>query len=77
MMNKITQIKTILIFAMMLSSVIISGDPVKNETLNSNLDGLVGKKKIKLTCSQSNAEIYVNDQLLSKGNVEIEIPHCL
>lgn len=75
MMKKITRIKTILIFAMLLSSVIISGEPIKNEILKSNLDGFVGKKKIKLTCSQSDAEIYVNDQLLSKGNVEIEIPN--
>jgi len=35
---------------------------------------LVGKKKMKLTCSQPDAEIYVNDKLLGKGSVEIKVP---
>ena len=33
-----------------------------------------GKKKIKLTCSQPDAEIYVNDRLAGKGSFEIKVP---
>jgi len=34
----------------------------------------VGKEKIKLTCSQPDAEIYVDDRARGKGSVEIEVP---
>jgi hypothetical protein len=33
-----------------------------------------GKKKIKISCSQNDAEIFVNDQLSGKGYVEIKVP---
>lgn len=35
---------------------------------------LVGKKKIKITCSHQDAEIYIDDKLLGKGNLEIKVP---
>jgi len=38
------------------------------------LSYIVGKKKMKLTCSQTDAEIYVNDKLVGKGNFEIKVP---
>ncbi|MCF6222977.1 MAG: hypothetical protein L3J34_04535 [Flavobacteriaceae bacterium] len=45
-----------------------------NVLKNTNNTYLVGKKKIKLTCSQSDAEIYVNDKLMGKGSFEIKVP---
>ena len=33
-----------------------------------------GKKKIKISCSQDDAEIFVNDRLTGKGYVEIQVP---
>ena len=40
----------------------------------NNHDFFPGKKKIKLTCSQNDAEIFIDDVLVGKGNYEIKVP---
>ena len=48
-------------------------------TVHSNVKSIevpewMGKKKIKLTCSQQDAEIFVDHVMLGKGNLEIKVP---
>lgn len=52
---------------------VIQASEKNKEIKNNNLE-LLGKKKMKLTCSQPDAEIYINDMLLGKGSVEIKVP---
>lgn len=42
---------------------------------NTNIDAsLPGKRKIDFSCSESDAEIYINGKLLGKGSLEVVVP---
>ncbi len=54
-------------------SVCFAGN-ISAKNLKTLIEEPYGKKKMKLTCSQPDAEIYVDDHKLGKGNVEIQVP---
>ena len=68
-MTKSLKNSTILLFLLALPFLVLSHGSGYEESVS-----LVGKKKIKLTCSQQDAEIFVDDNLLGKGNLEIKVP---
>lgn len=66
------------IFTLFLSFVFVlvaNANIEKKLTIYSKINKIsVGKKKIKLTCSQKDAVIYIDDVLVGKGNYEIKVP---
>lgn len=73
-MKKVIKKITLLLLMLVCPLVVSSKDKTNNYLNDNNVAALVGKKKIKLTCSQQDAEIFVDDNLMGKGNLDIKVP---
>ncbi|TCI92768.1 hypothetical protein [Tenacibaculum sp. M341] len=61
--------KTILFLTMLLSMF-----TVYSTTSNASLDILLGKKKVELGVSESDAEIFINGKMVGKGSTLVTVP---
>ncbi len=61
--------KTILFLTMLLSVF-----TVYSSTSNASLDILLGKKKVELGVSESDAEIFINGKMVGKGSTLVTVP---
>lgn len=74
MINIVLKKNTLLLLILVCPIIVSSKGITKNYLNDNNTATIVGKKKIKLTCSQNDAEIFVDDNFMGKGNLEIKVP---
>jgi|TARA_R110002110_G_scaffold132188_1_gene313539 hypothetical protein len=60
---------------LLLSFIIIGFGTTETVANNLDTDGFVGKKKVQVGVSETDAEIYLNGRLVGKGSTEIVVPN--